>query len=180
MSTWSILSAVNAVNLVNTVNAVKNVAAAGRRGKQRQSSVRLRRTRGVWTALTPLTALTVLTADKIDEVDLIGFRRQQCQRGQFCPPSMQSTLSTPSMPSKTWPPPGGGALSDQVGFHQCNNMKKRSELPDRMPTVNTLMNVIVVVIERQRDIEALAWLSCLTSTEVFGDSIRSRWRQSFN
>jgi hypothetical protein len=29
-----------------------------------------------------LTTLTGLTADKIDEVDLVGFRRQQRQRGQ--------------------------------------------------------------------------------------------------
>jgi len=73
--------------------------------------VRLRRTRGFWTALTLLTALTVLTADKIDEVDPIGLGRQQRQCGQFCPPSMQSILSTPSMMSKTWPPPSGLAAT---------------------------------------------------------------------
>jgi len=81
-------------------------------------NVRRRRTHGVWTAMTSLTVLTALTADIVDEVDLIGAQCQQRQLGQSCPPSTQSILSTPSMPSEKWPPPGG------VGI--CNVRRRRT------------------------------------------------------
>jgi hypothetical protein len=51
------------------------------------------------TRLTRLTSLAI-DANNVNDVNDVKRRRQQCQRGQFCPPSMQSTLSTPSMPSK--------------------------------------------------------------------------------
>jgi hypothetical protein len=43
-------------------------------------------------------------------------RRQQRQQCQFCPLSMPSILSTPSMPSRIAPPPGGVAKSAHEGM----------------------------------------------------------------
>ena len=48
--------------------------------------------------------------------------RQQCQRGQFCPPSMMSILSTPSMPSNT--------RRHQAAWQQSGHRQRKLPLDD--------------------------------------------------